>query len=104
LRACRSGKLTLDEKADIDIRYIIDDFSDCLEEDPLDDDALSPELVFTDEEPKSSYGGASMGDGLLFGAASPDLQALPNRMGRAWENADDHPAGKILLPGVESAA
>jgi hypothetical protein len=100
LCAFRSGRLTYDEKADIDIRYIDNDFSDCLEEDPLDDDALSQELVFTDEEPKSSEGGASMGAGLLSGAAAVGFQSLSNRMGRAWDNADDN----APMQRLESAA
>jgi hypothetical protein len=100
LRAYRSGKLTFDEKADIDTRYIDDDFSDCLEEEPLDEDALSPELGFTDEGSESSGGRGCMGAGLLFVAAAVGFQAFSNGLGSAWEN-DDGDLGAILSDNVD---
>jgi hypothetical protein len=108
----RSGKLAFDEKADIDIRDLLDDdfrdcleafdekadidirdllyddFRDCLEEMSLrvDEDSFAPELGTTDEDSESSDGRGCLGAGLLFGATAAGVTGM---LERARENEDD---------------
>jgi hypothetical protein len=83
----RSGKLAFDEKPDIDIRDLLDDeFRDCLEEVPLNEDDFAPELGATDEDSESSERRGYLGAGLIFGATAVGVAGI---LGRAWEDDDD---------------
>jgi hypothetical protein len=51
----RPGKLAFDEKADIDIRGMLDDFKDCLEE-SLTEDEMAYNADSPNEDSQPSYG------------------------------------------------
>jgi hypothetical protein len=100
--AYRSGKLVFEEKGEIDIRHLTEDFTDAMEEISLDGDGFSPEMDITDEDSESSdgRGGFFLGTGLLFGAAAAGFQSFSGMLGRSWENDDDD-LGAVLSEVVD---
>jgi hypothetical protein len=87
----RSGKLAFDEKADIDIRGMLDviDVNDRWEEKSLDlDDIIGPDGDFTEEDSESSYGKSfNMDAGAgLFSTAG--LQSFSEMLEKSWDEDD----------------
>jgi hypothetical protein len=71
----RSGKLAFDEKADIDIRDMLDDSKDSLEESPNENEVASDvDSPIDYSQPSYGKGSTSAGAGILFAVAG--LQAF----------------------------
>jgi hypothetical protein len=82
----RSGKLAFNEKADIDIRGMLDDFH-CWEERSLDLDDLAPDADSTEEDSESTYGKGYMGAARLRSFSEKAWDESFSE--KAWDDDDD---------------
>jgi hypothetical protein len=104
----RSGKLAFDEKAGIDIRDMLDDFEDCLEE-SLNENEVASDVDSPNEYSQPSYGKeyTSAGAGTLFAAAG--LKSFSGMLENVWGDdnavdADDVKASMHLGSDVHNAS
>jgi hypothetical protein len=96
-----SGKLAFNEKADIDIRGMLDDYKDSWDDKSLDLDDIAPDIDSTEEDSESSYGKGYMGaTGLLFATAG--LQSVSGMLDKAWDDNDYDDLGAVILEAVDA--
>jgi hypothetical protein len=97
----RSGKLAFDEKAEIDIRGMLDDFKDCWEEKSLDLDDIAPDVGSSDEDSQSSDEKGYMGYGTGLVSAAAGLKSFSGMLEKAWGDDDDD-LGAVILEAVDT--